>query len=105
MSYKLANGMKMWKQNGNITKLLFSLNGLKIEIDGNDSLSIKHKENILVHIVSPYVHEPANKQHTFPIQISRLPPSPTLSERNTLLTLGRPRSAIISYLKDFNDNI
>jgi hypothetical protein len=30
MNHKLANGMKMWKRNGNITILSFSLKGLKI---------------------------------------------------------------------------
>jgi len=30
MNHKLANGMKMWKGNGNTTVILFSLKGLEI---------------------------------------------------------------------------
>ena len=38
---------------------------LKIEIDGNDSLSIEHKEEI--HIFQ----RPANKQHTYQLRPRR----------------------------------
>ena len=30
VNYKLPNGMNMWKKNGNITTLLFSLKGLEV---------------------------------------------------------------------------
>ena len=30
MNHMLANGMKMWKENGNTTTLLFSLKGIEI---------------------------------------------------------------------------
>ena len=32
MIHKLANGLKMWKGNGNTTTLLFALKGLEIYI-------------------------------------------------------------------------
>ena len=62
MKHKLANGMKMLKGNGNTTKLLFSLKGLKMlhqERRGQvKSIVMKHFNFILFHKSGP-----ANKLH------------------------------------------
>jgi hypothetical protein len=63
MNHKLANGMKMWKGNGNTTTLLFSLKGLDIlhqERKGQvKTIDVEHFNSILFHKSGP-----ANKQHT-----------------------------------------
>ena len=64
MSYKLANGMKMWKRYGNTTiLLLFSLKGLEIlhqEKRGQvKTMVMEYFNSILFH-----KSRPANKQHT-----------------------------------------
>jgi hypothetical protein len=63
MNHKLANGMKMWKENGNITTLFFSLKGLEIlHQEGRGQVKtmvMEHFNGILFHKSGP-----ANKQHT-----------------------------------------
>ena len=58
MNYKLANDMKMWKGNGNIVTLIFSLKGLEI-LHQERRGQVKTK-------VMEYFHKygPANKQHS-----------------------------------------
>ena len=62
MNHKLANGMKMWKGNGDTTTLLFSLKGLEIlhkERRGQvKTMVMQHFNGILFH-----KSRPANKQH------------------------------------------
>ena len=63
MNHMLANGMKMWKGNGNTTTLLFSLKRLEIlhkERRGQvKTIVMEHFNSILF-----YKSGPANKQHT-----------------------------------------
>ena len=63
MNHKLANGMKMWKRNGNTTTLLFSQKRLEIvyqERRGQvKTMVMEHFNGILFHKSGP-----ANKQHT-----------------------------------------
>ena len=63
MNHKLANGMKIWKGNGNTTTLLFSLKGLGIlhqERRGQVKTIVLERFNgILFH-----KSVPAYKQHT-----------------------------------------
>jgi hypothetical protein len=63
MNHNLANGMKMWKGNGNNTTLLFSMKGLNIlhqERRGQvNTIVTVHLNGILLH-----KSKPANKQHT-----------------------------------------
>ena len=63
MNHKLANGMKMWKGNGDITTLLFSLKRLETvdqERRGQvKTIVMEHFNDILFHKSGP-----ANKQHT-----------------------------------------
>ena len=64
MNHKLANGMKMWKGNGNTTTLIFSLKGLEIlhqERRGQvKTMAKEHFKSIIFHRSGP-----ANKQHTY----------------------------------------
>ena len=60
LSLKLANGMKMWKGNGNTTTLLFSLKGLEILHQERGG----HVNSILV-----YKSGADKKKHTSVIQI------------------------------------
>ena len=53
MNYKLANGMNMWKGNGNTTTILFSLKGQV------KTIVMEYFNGILF-----YKYRPANKQHT-----------------------------------------
>ena len=64
MNHKLANGMKIWKENGNTTTLLFTLIGLKMlhqerRIQVN-TIVMEHFESILFH-----KSRPASKQHAY----------------------------------------
>ena len=63
LSLGLANGMKMWKGNGNTTTLLFSLKGLEILHQGKRG---QVKTIVMEHFSSILFHEsgPANKQYT-----------------------------------------
>jgi hypothetical protein len=47
MNHNLANGMKMWKGNGNTTKLLFSLKGLEILHQEKKRASEHHNDGTL----------------------------------------------------------
>jgi hypothetical protein len=53
MNHKLANGINMWKGNGNTTTLLFSLKGLEIlhqEKRGEvNTIVMEHLNSILLH--------------------------------------------------------
>ena len=64
MNHNLANGMELWKGNGNTTTLLFSLKGLEIlhqSIRGQvKSIVMEHFKTILFHKSGP-----ANRQHTY----------------------------------------
>jgi hypothetical protein len=63
MNHKLANGMNMWKGNGNTTKLLFSLKGLDIlhlVRRGQVNTIVMENFNRILFQKS----RPANKQHT-----------------------------------------
>ena len=63
MNHKLANGMKMWKGNGNTTTLLFSLKRLEIE----DHERRGHvKTIVMANGILFHKSGPANKQHTNP---------------------------------------
>jgi hypothetical protein len=59
----LANGMKIWKGNGNTTTFLFSLKRLEIvhqeRIEQVKTIVMEHFNGILFHKSGP-----ANKQHT-----------------------------------------
>jgi hypothetical protein len=62
MIHKLVNGMKMWKGNGNTTKLLFTLNLLEILHQERR----KVKTIVMEHFIAILLHKsgPANKQYT-----------------------------------------
>ena len=64
MNQKLANGMKMWKGNGNTTALLYFLNGLEILHQVRrgqvNTIMMEHFKNILFQESGP-----ADKQHTY----------------------------------------
>ena len=57
MSHKLANGMKMWKGNENITTLLlFSLNDMKFYVRKEEevnTIEMEHFKNIIFHKSGP----------------------------------------------------
>jgi hypothetical protein len=63
MNHKLANDMKMWKENKNTTTLLFSMKGLEIlhqERRGQvKTIVMEHFNGILFQKSGP-----GNKQHT-----------------------------------------
>ena len=59
MNHNLANGIKMWKGNGDNTRLLFSLKRLELYIMKEEDIVMEHFNSILFH-----KSEPANKQHT-----------------------------------------
>jgi hypothetical protein len=63
MNHKLANGMKMWRGNGNTTTLLFSLKKLEIVHQEKrrqvKTIVMEHFNGILFHKSGL-----ANKQHT-----------------------------------------
>jgi hypothetical protein len=63
MNHKLANGIKMWKGNGNITTLLFSLKGFESlhqeKREQVETIVMKCFNGILLHKSGP-----ANRQHT-----------------------------------------
>ena len=65
MNYKLANEIKMWKENENITTLLVYLKGIEI-------FQRRGKVNTIVmeHFMSIFLQKsgPANKQHTYQYQ-------------------------------------
>ena len=62
MNYELANGMKMWKGNGNTITLLFSLNGFEILLQERrgqvETILMEHFNGIHFHKSGP-----PNKQH------------------------------------------
>jgi hypothetical protein len=64
MDLNLVNGMKRWKECGNITILLFSSKGLEIlhqERRGQvNAMAIKHSNSIFFHKPGP-----ANKEQTY----------------------------------------
>ena len=63
MNHKLANGMKMWKGNGNTITLLFSLKGLEMlhqERRGQVYTIVMKHFNIILFLKSG----PANEQHS-----------------------------------------
>jgi hypothetical protein len=77
MNHNVANGMKMWKGNGNATTLLFSL----------ERLEILHQERrgqvntrVVEHINSIPFHKsgPATNQHTNQSIIRNLQRNPTV---------------------------
>ena len=82
INYTLVSGMKMWRENGNTTTLLFSLKGLEIlhqERRGQvKTIAMEHFNGILFH-----KSRSANKQHT--THPSLFPPH-TLDHHPTALT-------------------
>jgi hypothetical protein len=64
MNHKLANGMKMWKGNGNTITLLFSLKGLETL---HQERRGQVKTTVIEYFNSILFHKPglANKQHTY----------------------------------------
>ena len=63
MNHKLANGMKMWKGNGNTITLLFSLKGLG-NVTSRNKMTSEHHGNGTLQRRPLRKSEPANKQHT-----------------------------------------
>jgi hypothetical protein len=64
MNHNLANGMKIWKGNGNNTSLLFSLKGLDIlhqERRGQVNTIVMENFNS-IHF---HKSEPSNKRHIY----------------------------------------
>ena len=64
MNPKLANCMKIWKENGNTTTLLFSLKGFETlheERRGQVNTTVMEHFNIILF----YKFGPANKQHPY----------------------------------------
>ena len=59
MSHKLANGMKMWKGNGNTATLICALKELEESKRPLKTIVMEHFNGILFHKSGP-----ANKQHT-----------------------------------------
>jgi hypothetical protein len=74
MNHKLANGMMMWKGNGNTTILLFSLKELDIlhqeRREQMNTTVMEHFNSILFH-----KSRSANTQHTYQSIITPLVPS------------------------------